>query len=207
MKNLVKWSLFLVLFSGFSLISCEETIVEDVIDNEEHVSQEVIDGLKYMREEEKLARDVYLYMYDKYDQNIFNNIASSEQSHMDKLLVLLDKYNIVDPSLQERGKFSNLKLQDLYDALIRQGEQSLIDAYMVGATIEDVDIFDLKEFVEIVQQEDIINTYELLTCGSRNHMRSFDKQINKNQAQYTAQFISQNQYDEIVNSSNEKCGR
>ena len=35
--------------------------------------------LKFMREEEKLARDVYLYLFDVWGQWIFENIAASEQ--------------------------------------------------------------------------------------------------------------------------------
>ena len=43
-----------------------------------------------MREEEKLARDVYLTLYDIWGTPAFNNIASSEQTHMDAVLMLID---------------------------------------------------------------------------------------------------------------------
>lgn len=35
------------------------------------------DGLIFMREEEKLARDVYIAMYDNWGQRVFNNILGS----------------------------------------------------------------------------------------------------------------------------------
>ncbi|MDP2030099.1 MAG: DUF2202 domain-containing protein [Thiobacillus sp.] len=48
--------------------------------------------LLFMREEEKLARDVYLTLYETWGLAVFSNIASSEQSHMDALLKLLRTY-------------------------------------------------------------------------------------------------------------------
>src|SRR5512143_2239794 len=59
-------------------------------------SQEQAD-LLYMREEEKLARDTYLTLYDLWASTVFSNIASSEQMHMDAILKLLKKYNLSDP--------------------------------------------------------------------------------------------------------------
>ena len=53
--------------------------------------------LTYMREEEKLARDVYIFLYDKWGSQIFNNISVSEQTHMDAIKTLLDRYGIPDP--------------------------------------------------------------------------------------------------------------
>ncbi|HHJ13326.1 MAG TPA: DUF2202 domain-containing protein, partial [Gammaproteobacteria bacterium] len=36
------------------------------------------DGILYMREEEKLARDVYLHLYDVWQLRVFDNISVSE---------------------------------------------------------------------------------------------------------------------------------
>ena len=47
------------------------------------------DGLILMREEEKLARDVYLHSFDLYGVQIFSNISNAEQTHMDRILDLL----------------------------------------------------------------------------------------------------------------------
>lgn len=54
-------------------------------------------SLVFMREEEKLARDVYITMINKWGSKIFSNISTSEQTHMDAILMLLNKYNIPDP--------------------------------------------------------------------------------------------------------------
>ena len=79
------------------------------------LSQAEIDGLMFMREEEKLARDVYLALYEYWNISIFNNIANSESTHMEAVLTLLKKYDLTDPASNKRGEFVNSDLQNLYD--------------------------------------------------------------------------------------------
>lgn len=162
--------------------------------------------LEYMREEEKLARDVYITLYEQYQLPIFNNISKSEQVHMDRILCLLIHYNIDDPALEEIGEFSNNDLQELYNSLIEQGASSFIDALTVGATIEDLDIFDLREDMDQTSNEAILTIFGHLECGSGNHMRAFTRLLNNNDTEYTPQFISQEEYDEIINGTHGPCG-
>jgi hypothetical protein len=164
------------------------------------------DMLIQMREEEKLARDVYDYLYIKYDLDIFDNISNSEQKHMDKVLYILEKYNIPDPALANPGEFSNSMLQDLYNQLIIQGDISETEALKVGATIEDVDIYDLIEFTSQTENQLIVNTFDKLNCGSRNHMRVFYSQLISQGVDYEPQFITTNELDIIINDSHEGCG-
>lgn len=160
--------------------------------------------LPFMREEEKLARDVYSYLYSKWQLNIFNNISSSEQTHMDAVLNLLNKYKLQDPaSNNTTGIFSNSILQNLYNQLIQQGSVSLLDALKVGATIEDLDIFDLTTALTKIDNQDIRLVYENLMKGSRNHLRSFYNTILSSGGSYTPQYISQCEFDAIVNSAME----
>ena len=115
-----------------------------------------INSLVYMREEEKLARDVYGTLYQRWKSNIFNNISSSEQTHMDAILHLLQRYNLPDPvASNEVGVFTNTILQDLYNQLVIKGNSSLSNAFQVGATIEDLDIFDLTQAMILVDNQDI----------------------------------------------------
>jgi hypothetical protein len=171
------------------------------------LNEEDMDGLIFMREEEKLARDVYIFLYDMYGVKSFDNISKSEQVHMDVILDLLEKYDIEDPALEENGKFTNEELQQLYDQLIEQGRESETAALKVGATIEDVDIRDLDMFIAATTQQDVIDGYELLNCGSRNHMRAFVRQLDNYGLEYTPQFITQDEFDGIINGGHEKCGQ
>jgi hypothetical protein len=146
----------------------------------------IIDGLKQMRAEEKLARDVYLAMHDEYEEynaQIFANIAVSEQRHMDAVLGLLNKYKIDDPVAgMPAGKFGDLmleevKFQDLYNKLIAGGT-TFIGALDVGVQIEELDIEDLENLLPVVQNiPDIKNVYENLLDGSHNHLDAFNSQL------------------------------
>ena len=54
--------------------------------------------LQFMREEEKLSRDVYNRLFEIWGSPLFSSIAISEQRHMDAVLNLLNKYTISDPA-------------------------------------------------------------------------------------------------------------
>ncbi|MDY7019367.1 MAG: DUF2202 domain-containing protein [Chloroflexota bacterium] len=162
-------------------------------------------GILYMREEEKLARDVYLQLYDKWGVNSFNNISSSEQTHMDAMKSLIDRYNLDDPAEgRGPGEFTNKELQQLYDDLIKQGSQSDIDALKVGAAIEEIDILDIEMYVAQTDKSDIKLVYENLLKGSRNHLRSFVSVMQKRGIVYQPQYITTERYSEIVGSAIEK---
>ena len=167
------------------------------------ISEEDKDTLIYMREEEKLARDVYLILYEKWGANIFNNISKSEQRHMDMVKVLLDKYNLTDPITNDSiGVFTDENLQKLYNDLVAQGSDSLVDALRVGATIEDVDIYDLENAMSETENADIIEVYTKLRNGSENHMRAFHRELQANGVGYEAQYISSDRLEEILAGEN-----
>ena len=64
----------------------------------EDLSTVEMEALQFMREEEKLARDVYLRLHQQWNMQVFANIAKSEQRHMDAMKCLLDKYELADPA-------------------------------------------------------------------------------------------------------------
>lgn len=165
------------------------------------LTPEEIDALLFLREEEKLARDVYLFLYDTWYQWIFANIAASEQQHMDAVKTLLDKYGIDDPAEgQPQGDFTNPILQDLYVSLTGQGSESSLQALYAGATIEDMDIYDLQMMLIEPTKPDITRVCENLMKGSRNHLRAFVGQLELLGETYQALYLSQEQVDTIVNS-------
>jgi hypothetical protein len=129
-------------------------------------------ALLYMREEEKLARDVYNQMFTLWGQRTFQNIASSEQTHMDQVKLLLDRYGLADPAL-DPGKFADPTLQALYDQLSAQGSVSLAEALKVGVLIEQTDIADLQARLAQTDNADIQLVYNNLLNGSYNHLSAF----------------------------------
>ena len=162
------------------------------------------DGILYMREEEKLARDVYQTLYNKWELQIFANIAKSEQTHMEAVKLLVDKYGLEDPVKDKVGEFTNPKLQDLYNKLIEDGSKSVEDALKVGAVIEEIDIIDLQKHLAETNKGDIKLVYENLMKGSRNHLRAFTSNLAKYGITYEPQYLSKEEYEKIVSSPMEK---
>ena len=159
-------------------------------------------GLIFMREEEKLAYDVYTTLGAKWGLRIFTNIAKAELTHTDSVKVLLDRYSIPDPaSGKTAGAFSDPTLQSLYTDLVKRGNTSETEALVVGALIEDLDIVDLQRRAST--KPDIALVYGNLERGSRNHLRAFAQQLKARGVNYAPSHLSQAAYDAIVNSPTE----
>ncbi len=171
----------------------------------EELSQDEKDSLLKMREEEKLARDVYIYLNDLWQDPVFLNISHAEQRHMDAVGRLLVKYNLVDPvDGMGPGQFNSPEMQDLYNSLTEKGSAGLEEALLVGATIEDLDIKDLEELLGTADNEDVLTVYQNLVKGSRNHLRAFGSRLASLGVTYQAQFLSQEEVDAIISSPRER---
>jgi hypothetical protein len=123
------------------------------------------------------------------------------------VLALLNKYGIVDPASAQIGVFNNQDLQALYTSLTAQASISLVEALKVGATVEDLDINDIDDFTVNTTKSDLLSVYNNLNCGSKNHIRSYSSQLAIYDVIYIPQFISIEEYNEIVSSPNVKCGK
>ena len=210
MKHIINSISFILL--GVLTMSCQKQNMHSGNSMQEQIASlpkeainiEERNGLVLMREEEKMAHDVYSFLYDKWNIMIFNNIASSEQTHTDAVLELLDKYDIDDPASGKNiGVYNDTSLQRMYNQLLINGNYSLLSALTVGATIEDLDIYDLEKLILKADNQDIAFVYNNLLKASRNHMRAFYSQIVNNGGTYRAKYISQQQLEDIVNSPKE----
>jgi hypothetical protein len=174
----------------------------------DELSAEEVEGILYMREEEKLARDVYLTLYEQWGLPVFQNIANSEQAHMDALKTLIDRYSLDDPTAgKDIGEFSDATLQSLYDQLTASGHESLAAALKVGAAIEEIDIIDLEEYLSETDAADVVRVYENLMRGSRNHLPAFVSTLERQEGEsYEPQHLDQETYDEILSASVERGG-
>ncbi|PLX82169.1 MAG: hypothetical protein C0616_02785 [Desulfuromonas sp.] len=162
------------------------------------LNQIEIDHLEYMREEEKLARDVYLVMTDLWQTNPFARIAVSEQQHMDTMKAKLDKYGLPDSASIYEGVFNNTILQQKYDELIEAGAESLTDGLTVGATIEEIDMVDIQHAIADTDNLDVVVAYQNLLEGSKNHLRAYVNALARQGVTYTPQYISQALFEAIM---------
>ena len=164
------------------------------------LSAEESAALLFMIEEEKLARDVYNTLNATWNIQTFQNIAASEQTHMDQLALLLTRYNLVSP-VQTPGVFTDANLQDLYNKLVAQGNQSIGDALKVGGAIEEIDITDLQTRLTQTDNADIQQVYNSLMNGSYNHLNAFSRTLsNQTGETYAPQYLTAEQYQSITSS-------
>jgi hypothetical protein len=172
MKNILTLILLIAVagtaFTAVTPVSAQEMNASDYLSASEEA------GLIFMREEEKLAHDVYVTLYAQWGLPLFQNIANSEAAHTAAIKTLLDRYGIEDPAAGNAlGEFTDPDLQKLYDQLAAQGSQSLAEALKVGATIEEIDILDLQTRLAQTISADIKLVYGNLLRGSENHLRAF----------------------------------
>lgn len=199
MKRLIGLLLLLASFS-----SCQ--------DNEEPTKISTLtEGEKktllYMREEEKLAHDVYVHAFSNYGILAFQNIANSESQHVQSVLNLMNIYQINDPlnGSSVQGEFTIQEIKDLYLQLITKVNESEGQALLAGLLIEDLDIFDLDNAMSETDNNELNLVYENLKCGSMNHLRSFEDLANLSNISYSPVYISQSDYDNIINSPRNSC--
>lgn len=171
------------------------------------LSESEAEGLLFMREEEKLAHDVYTELYTAWGLPVFQNIASSEQTHMEAIKTLLDRYDLEDPAQDQPGIYTNPALQDLYNELIVSGSNSLADALKVGAVVEEIDIQDLESRLAQTDNLDIQQVYSNLLRGSENHLRAYTKTLrNQTGETYQPQYLSAGDYLAITSQSSSSGG-
>lgn len=202
------YSSLIMLEAGTGTEQQERSITTTQAIAERQVNQSALDAveaetLAFIREEEKMARDVYDAMYVLWpDKPIFDQISDSEQEHMDAILTLLDKYGLPDPA-QGPGVFTDPDIQGLYDWLISRGEVSEIDALYAGAFIEEYDIHDLQMAIEETDNPDVQQVYSNLEQGSENHLRAYVGLIEETGVIYEAQWLTQAEVDEILAASSQ----
>ncbi len=144
------------------------------------------DRLFFIYQEEKVARDVYIYWGNEYpEESTFASIQLAEQRHMDAAQRLCEKYNIdismIDESSDDYGVFKVPYLQDLYVACTSSEITDLQGALAVGVEVEETDIGTLTETIDgkVLGEmpADVISTYETLREGSYNHLESFNARL------------------------------
>jgi hypothetical protein len=164
------------------------------------LSQEEINAIRFMRKEEKLARDVYLQLYDLFSLRPFLNISKSEQAHMDAILYLINIYGLDDPAGENpEGVFQNQELQQMYDELIETGSASREEALKVGALIEEVDIIDLRTHLEEnVESDEMIRVFTNLCNPSERHLKAFVRILKAYGVDYTPVKLEQEEFNRIV---------
>jgi hypothetical protein len=155
-------------------------------------------GIIFIWEEEKAARDLYLSLYDQTNLSIFMSIAQSEQRHMDSVKVLIDEFGLQNPVQDARGFLVNQSLRSLYDDSLGSGKKSPEDALKAGALFEEISILDLQRELSGTNNKDINSIYMGLLVGSQKHLRSYVNAIKDLGISYSPQRLSKKEFEGIM---------
>jgi len=186
----------LLLLNAGKLVAQKQTLTSDEKE-----------GVLFMYEEEKMARDVYDSMFVKWELNPFGHIRKSERMHMREMKGLAAAYRLEGMASEEKpGIFINATLQALYNELVTKGSLSATDALKAGALIEEVDIRDLKERKAKAVQKDILEAYDFLIMGSENHLRAFCRNLKGAGIVYEPAVLTKADFDKIIKAENEMGG-
>lgn len=176
----------------------------DYCDFTAELNEAEITGLVEMREEEKLAHDVYLYFYDSFEHVVFKNIAASEAQHTSSVLRLINGYDLENPASPDAGQFVNQKFVDLYSSLTTAG--NLIEALKAGALIEETDIADLKIHLEETEVVTLRTVYGHLLNASEIHLKAFTRILTQMGETYTPVVLSEEEFQEIIENYRTNIG-
>ncbi len=197
-KSLVITAAAAILFSG---CGDSDNGTDSPAVSPDELPQEVKDTLAYMGNEERLAHDVYLNLYNFHkDVNgidipqLYNIATNSETKHISIVQSLVQAYNItvsdlsnvdenvinengMSPTNMPSGVYDVPRIQELYDMLYAKGVNSQQDALEVGCMVEVTDIDDLNKYIQEAQAlgvSDIQTSFETLREGSYSHYWAFD---------------------------------
>jgi len=157
------------------------------------------EGLLFMWEEEKMAKDVYTFFNEKYNHRIFGNINKSEAMHQSAINRLMEGFAITRQGSDTPGVFNNKQIGELYNTLIERGEKSFIEALKAGALIEETDILDLKTWLNETENPFITRVYSNLLRASENHLRAFTGVLKIQEIIYEPEILNDDYYFAILN--------
>ncbi len=156
------------------------------------ISQDEKNTILRMREEEKMTRDFYLAMNEKWNQKVFANIAENETYHMSQILLLIEKYKLDDPIARTgdaRGVFVDSSIQAEYNEMLEIGNGSLKAALKASANMEEKDIIDLRNGIAGTTIKEIAGTYKYLLQYSANHLNAFVQNLEKQGVTYQPAYL------------------
>ncbi|MGA1559099.1 MAG: DUF2202 domain-containing protein [bacterium] len=205
-SSLLRRRSFLASLAAIGLAACTPEDTVSSHGNGEGLSQYPVEslneaeeaGILQLREEEKLARDVYTLLEEKWGLSAFSQIKPSEQKHMDAVAKLINRYDLLDPAQESIGIFENQKISSLFETLMTKGEQSEVDALQVGMTVEDVDIYDIDAILSKNDNQDIQVVFTNLRNGSIKHLQRFYTDLKTLGGTYEPQYISQELFDQLT---------
>ncbi|MFB6116344.1 MAG: DUF2202 domain-containing protein [Candidatus Nanosalina sp.] len=166
--------------------------------SEQELGEQEVEDIRYMRQEESLAHDVYDRFYEEYGVRAFDNIKYSEQTHAEVFKELIEKYGLEDSYNESTNSFESQEITELKDKLVERGMEGEVEALKVAVEIEEMNVAHLREKLNNAENRDLQEIYSNLLEDSKRHLTAFDRQLDMRDVEYTPNHISKSDYEEIT---------
>ena len=150
MKKITTLTIIIAAFSAliFSSANAENISASEAKYDQAHIEKcmtpKVLGALQYLLQEEKLMRDVFENLFERYDINAFKKAADTADDHFKKLMKLLADHGVHIDILDTPGIYTSAIFEKLYTDAVEAGSKSLNEVLRVGRELESINILDLK---------------------------------------------------------------
>lgn len=163
------------------------------------LSADEIEFLFALREDEKMARDLYTVFAAKYSTAPqIDRIAAAENSHIAYVEAVLDYYEISYPAMTAAGLFEDAKRQAIYNELADKSG-TLLEVYATMAAVEEESVSAYKSVQSEITNENIALVITNMIKASSNHLKAAVCQIIVGGSTYTPLYLSAEEFGTIVN--------
>lgn len=165
------------------------------------LSADEIEFLFAIREDEKVARDLYTSFSALYPASVqIAKIKTAEDSHIACIEAVLDYYEISYPAMTATGVFEDAERQALYNDLVDKSA-TLLETFGTMAVIEEETVLAYKSVQSEITNENISLVVANMIKASSNHLKAAVRQITALGGSYTPSYLSAEEFDAIINSS------
>lgn len=196
----MKTNLFLTVSIAIAL-SFEAMAQESRLPSEEH------GPILYTLQETKVVRDVYVALDAQWNNPLFKQLLITEKDHVDYLAKLVNLYGLNLPTAimeDEPGVFNDESLEKMYASMVATGRTSEIEAYQIGAKLEETLILEMTKIMNKTDVIKVFLAYQRVVKTSQYHLRLLVTKLRDLGVEYNPTVLSKADYDAIFTEFNAK---
>lgn len=157
------------------------------------------ESLVYTIEEARLTRDINAFLYDKWDEPIFDYVMTQENNNIFRLQKFIKEQGGQDPLARSiKGTFNIPSMQQEYNKLMNIGKNSRLAAYYVSMTLQEKNYMKMQERIQMSENLQMIKLYGKRMEKSGDHIRILFKNLQKLDVDYEAQYMTKNEFMDII---------
>lgn len=200
MRSLIFVSIFI---AGAFVLNAQ---TNDPTNQTSGISTDEQKALVQIFEQEKLARDVYSQIGEKFGIKILKNAAIGKQKQMSLILDFMTLNQVAVAFDDAQGVFKSPELRENYSAFLTEGLGSLNNAFRVGAKMEDYNIYHIDKILATQTTGKLVLLLSKLSCSAGNELKTQVNMLVGNGEMFMPDYISVKLYRSIMHDNHEYCG-